>query len=145
MQKLGMEEGEAIEHPWVTKAIERAQRKVEAHNFDIRKNLLEYDDVGRGQDPGGRRGAVSDRRRRGAGGASAGGGRAGGDLRAVRAEGGAERAVSLWVGEEVQALSWAVELGLSALALASNVSHHTIKGLTLRSKPSLHEVHPISA
>ena len=45
MQKLGMEQGEAIEHPWVTKAIENAQRKVEAHNFDIRKNLLEFDDV----------------------------------------------------------------------------------------------------
>lgn len=45
MQKLGMQQGEAIEHPWVTKAIENAQKKVEAHNFDIRKNLLEYDDV----------------------------------------------------------------------------------------------------
>ena len=45
MQKLGMEEGEAIEHPWVTKAIENAQRKVEGRNFDIRKQLLEYDDV----------------------------------------------------------------------------------------------------
>jgi preprotein translocase subunit SecA len=45
MQKMGMQEGEAIEHPWVTKAIENAQRKVEAHNFDIRKNLLEFDDV----------------------------------------------------------------------------------------------------
>jgi preprotein translocase subunit SecA len=45
MQKLGMEEGEAIEHPWVSKAIENAQRKVEAHNFDIRKQLLQYDDV----------------------------------------------------------------------------------------------------
>ncbi|HFE37750.1 MAG TPA: preprotein translocase subunit SecA [Gammaproteobacteria bacterium] len=45
MQKLGMEEGEAIEHPWVSKAIENAQRKVEGRNFDIRKNLLEYDDV----------------------------------------------------------------------------------------------------
>lgn len=49
MQKLGMEEGEAIEHPWVTKAIENAQRKVEGHNFDIRKNLLEYDDVANDQ------------------------------------------------------------------------------------------------
>jgi preprotein translocase subunit SecA len=49
MQKLGMEEGEAIEHPWVTKAIENAQRKVEAHNFDIRKNLLEFDDVANDQ------------------------------------------------------------------------------------------------
>lgn len=45
MQKLGMEKGESIEHPWVTKAIENAQRKVESHNFDIRKHLLEYDDV----------------------------------------------------------------------------------------------------
>ena len=49
MQKLGMEEGEAIEHPWVTKAIENAQRKVEGHNFDIRKELLEYDDVANDQ------------------------------------------------------------------------------------------------
>ena len=45
MQKLGMKEGEAIEHPWVSRAIENAQRKVEAHNFDIRKHLLEFDDV----------------------------------------------------------------------------------------------------
>ncbi|MBD3609323.1 MAG: preprotein translocase subunit SecA, partial [Gammaproteobacteria bacterium] len=45
MQKLGMGEGEAIEHPWVSKAIENAQRKVEGRNFEIRKNLLEYDDV----------------------------------------------------------------------------------------------------
>ncbi len=45
MQKLGMEDGEAIEHPWVSKAIENAQRKVEGRNFDIRKQLLEYDDV----------------------------------------------------------------------------------------------------
>jgi len=45
MQKLGMEEGEAIEHPWVSKAIENSQRKVEGRNFDIRKQLLEYDDV----------------------------------------------------------------------------------------------------
>ncbi len=45
MQKLGLEEGESIEHPWVTKAIENAQRKVEGHNFDTRKQLLEYDDV----------------------------------------------------------------------------------------------------
>ncbi len=49
MQKLGMQEGEAIEHPWVNKAIENAQRKVEAHNFDIRKQLLEYDDVANDQ------------------------------------------------------------------------------------------------
>jgi preprotein translocase subunit SecA len=45
MQKFGMEKDEAIEHPWVSRAIENAQRKVEGHNFDIRKNLLEYDDV----------------------------------------------------------------------------------------------------
>ena len=49
MQKLGMQKNEAIEHPWVTKAIENAQRKVEAHNFDIRKNLLEFDDVANDQ------------------------------------------------------------------------------------------------
>jgi preprotein translocase subunit SecA len=49
MQKMGMKEGEAIEHPWVNKAIENAQRKVEGHNFDIRKNLLEYDDVANDQ------------------------------------------------------------------------------------------------
>ncbi|NNM00701.1 MAG: preprotein translocase subunit SecA, partial [Gammaproteobacteria bacterium] len=49
MQKLGMEEGEAIEHPWVTKAIENAQRKVEGRNFDIRKSLLEFDDVANDQ------------------------------------------------------------------------------------------------
>lgn len=49
MQKLGMEEGEAIEHPWVSKAIENAQRKVEGHNFDVRKNLLEFDDVANDQ------------------------------------------------------------------------------------------------
>jgi len=49
MQKLGMEEGEAIEHPWVSRAIENAQRKVEGHNFDIRKELLEYDDVANDQ------------------------------------------------------------------------------------------------
>ena len=49
MQKLGMEKGEAIEHPWVSKAIENAQRKVEGHNFDVRKNLLEYDDVANDQ------------------------------------------------------------------------------------------------
>ncbi len=45
MDTLGMEEGEVIEHRWVSKSIESAQRKVEGHNFDIRKNLLEYDDV----------------------------------------------------------------------------------------------------
>ncbi len=49
MQKLGMEEGEAIEHPWVSRAIENAQKKVEGHNFDIRKQLLEYDDVANDQ------------------------------------------------------------------------------------------------
>ena len=49
MQKLGMEEGEAIEHPWVSKAIENAQRKVEGRNFDIRKQLLEFDDVANDQ------------------------------------------------------------------------------------------------
>jgi preprotein translocase subunit SecA len=49
MQRLGMQEGEAIEHPWVSRAIENAQRKVEGHNFDIRKNLLEYDDVANDQ------------------------------------------------------------------------------------------------
>ncbi|MGD8582886.1 MAG: SEC-C metal-binding domain-containing protein, partial [Gammaproteobacteria bacterium] len=49
MKKLGMQQGEAIEHPWVTRAIENAQRKVEGHNFDIRKQLLEYDDVANDQ------------------------------------------------------------------------------------------------
>ena len=49
MQKLGMEEGEAIESNLVTRAIENAQRKVEAHNFDMRKHLLEYDDVANDQ------------------------------------------------------------------------------------------------
>jgi preprotein translocase subunit SecA len=45
MERLGMEEGEVIEHIWLTRAIESAQKRVEGHNFDIRKNLLEYDDV----------------------------------------------------------------------------------------------------
>jgi preprotein translocase subunit SecA len=45
MTKMGMEEGEVISHPWVSKAIERSQKAVEGHNFDIRKHLLEYDDV----------------------------------------------------------------------------------------------------
>jgi len=45
MDKLGMPEGEPIEHPWVSKAIETAQKRVEAHNFEIRKHLLQYDDV----------------------------------------------------------------------------------------------------
>ena len=49
MEKLKMPEGEAIEHPWVTRAIENAQRKVEGRNFDIRKQLLEYDDVANDQ------------------------------------------------------------------------------------------------
>ncbi|WP_428612502.1 preprotein translocase subunit SecA [Shewanella sp.] len=49
MKKLGMEKGEAIEHPWVSRAIENAQRKVEARNFDIRKQLLEFDDVANDQ------------------------------------------------------------------------------------------------
>ena len=45
LKKLGLKEGEAIVHPWINKALERAQKKVEARNFDIRKNLLKYDDV----------------------------------------------------------------------------------------------------
>jgi len=45
LQRLGLEQGEAIIHPWINKAIEKAQQKVEARNFDIRKNLLQYDDV----------------------------------------------------------------------------------------------------
>ncbi|HEY3446717.1 MAG TPA: preprotein translocase subunit SecA [Myxococcales bacterium] len=45
METLGMEDGEPIEHRWLTRSIEGAQKKVEAHNFDIRKNLLDYDDV----------------------------------------------------------------------------------------------------
>lgn len=49
MKKLGMERGEAIEHVWVTRAIENAQRKVEGRNFDIRKSLLEFDDVANDQ------------------------------------------------------------------------------------------------
>ncbi|MEQ3639458.1 MAG: preprotein translocase subunit SecA [Alteromonas sp.] len=49
MKRLGMERGEAIEHPWVTRAIENAQRKVEGRNFDTRKQLLEYDDVANDQ------------------------------------------------------------------------------------------------
>ncbi|MBD2793772.1 preprotein translocase subunit SecA [Xenorhabdus szentirmaii] len=49
MRKLGMQPGESIEHPWVTKAIANAQRKVESRNFDIRKQLLEYDDVANDQ------------------------------------------------------------------------------------------------
>jgi preprotein translocase subunit SecA len=49
MQSLGMEKGESIEHRWVTRSIENAQRKVEGRNFDIRKSLLEYDDVANDQ------------------------------------------------------------------------------------------------
>ncbi len=45
MKKLGMQEGEAIEHKWVSKSIENAQKRVESHNFDIRKTLLEFDDI----------------------------------------------------------------------------------------------------
>ncbi len=45
MERLGLEEGQVIEHPWVTKSIEVAQRRVEQHNFEIRKQLLEYDNV----------------------------------------------------------------------------------------------------
>jgi preprotein translocase subunit SecA len=45
LQKLGLKEGEAIVHPWINKALEKAQKKVEARNFDTRKNLLKYDDV----------------------------------------------------------------------------------------------------
>ena len=45
MKKLGMQDGEAIEHKWVSKSIENAQRRVESYNFDIRKTLLEYDDI----------------------------------------------------------------------------------------------------
>ncbi|MCF7988047.1 MAG: preprotein translocase subunit SecA [Methylovulum sp.] len=49
MQKLGMGHGEAIEHPWVTRSIENAQRKVEGRNFDVRKEILAYDDVANDQ------------------------------------------------------------------------------------------------
>lgn len=45
LQKLGLEKGEAIIHPWINKALEKAQKKVEAHNYDIRKNLLKFDNV----------------------------------------------------------------------------------------------------
>jgi preprotein translocase subunit SecA len=45
LQKLGLKEGEAIVHPWINKALEKAQQKVEARNFEIRKQLLKYDDV----------------------------------------------------------------------------------------------------
>jgi preprotein translocase subunit SecA len=58
LQKLGLEPGEAIIHPWINKAIEKAQKKVEARNFDIRKNLLQFDDVMNDQ-----RRAIFDQRR----------------------------------------------------------------------------------
>ncbi|CAK0772937.1 protein translocation ATPase [Azospirillaceae bacterium] len=45
LQRLGLQEGEAIIHPWINKALEKAQQKVEAHNFEIRKNLLKFDNV----------------------------------------------------------------------------------------------------
>src|SRR5262249_28593925 len=45
LQKLGLKEDEAIVHPWINRALEKAQQKVEARNFDIRKNLLKFDDV----------------------------------------------------------------------------------------------------
>jgi len=45
LRKLGLQDGEAIVHPWINKALEKAQQKVEARNFDIRKNLLRFDDV----------------------------------------------------------------------------------------------------
>src|SRR6202034_1293611 len=45
LQKLGLKQGEAIVHPWINKALEKAQKKVEARNFDTRKNVLKYDDV----------------------------------------------------------------------------------------------------
>ena len=45
MDRLGLQEGEPIEHRWLSKSIEGAQKRVEEHNFDIRKSLLEYDDV----------------------------------------------------------------------------------------------------
>lgn len=49
LSKLGLKDGESLTHPWVTRAVENAQRKVEGHNFDIRKQLLEYDDVANDQ------------------------------------------------------------------------------------------------
>ena len=45
LKKLGLKDGESIDHPWINKALERAQQKVEARNFDIRKTLLRFDDV----------------------------------------------------------------------------------------------------
>ena len=49
LQKLGLKDGESIDHPWINKALERAQQKVESRNFDIRKNLLKFDDVSNDQ------------------------------------------------------------------------------------------------
>jgi preprotein translocase subunit SecA len=49
LSKLGLRDGEVLSHPWVTKAVENAQRKVEGHNFDIRKQLLDFDDVANDQ------------------------------------------------------------------------------------------------
>jgi len=49
LSKLGLKDGEALTHPWVTRAVENAQKKVEGHNFDMRKQLLEYDDVANDQ------------------------------------------------------------------------------------------------
>ena len=45
LKNLGLKDGESIDHPWINKALERAQQKVEARNFDIRKTLLKFDDV----------------------------------------------------------------------------------------------------
>ena len=45
LQKLGLEDGESIQHPWISKALERAQKKVESRNFEIRKSLLKFDNV----------------------------------------------------------------------------------------------------
>ena len=45
LKKIGLKENESIDHPWINKAMERAQKKVEARNFDIRKTLIKFDDV----------------------------------------------------------------------------------------------------
>ena len=45
LEKLGLKDGESIDHPWINKALERAQQKVEARNFDMRKTLLKFDNV----------------------------------------------------------------------------------------------------
>ena len=45
LQKLGLEDGESIQHPWISKALERAQKKVEGRNFEIRRSLLKFDNV----------------------------------------------------------------------------------------------------